>query len=237
MPALRTLGPVTSTVGPESVAFFFDPMCPWAYQTSRWMREVRDRLGLDVRWRFFSLEEINRQPGKPHPWERPWAYGWSQMRIGAWLRRESMAELDRWYAMVGAAFFERGERTFDRAVHARLLADHDFDPDIIAAALADATTADEVRADHDEVRTRHGGHGVPTLVFADGHALFGPVVVPAPTGDAAMRLWDLVTGWREFPHLYELRQPKTGEDLAHIAEHFTTYLNARAWQTIQTPAP
>jgi 2-hydroxychromene-2-carboxylate isomerase len=70
-----------------SVDFHFDIMCPWAFQASVWMRDVRDRLGLEVGWRFFSLEEINRAKGKKHPWQREWSYGWSMMRIGALLRR------------------------------------------------------------------------------------------------------------------------------------------------------
>ena len=60
---------------PSHVAFHFDVMCPWAYQTSIWMREVRDRLNIEVDWCFFSLEEINREEGKKHPWEREWSYG------------------------------------------------------------------------------------------------------------------------------------------------------------------
>ncbi|BCI52230.1 hypothetical protein NIIDNTM18_15080 [Mycolicibacterium litorale] len=59
-----------------SVDFHFDVMCPFAYQTSRWVRSVRDETGLQVNWRFFSLEEINRQEGKKHPWEWEWSYGW-----------------------------------------------------------------------------------------------------------------------------------------------------------------
>ena len=79
-------------MGIEWLDFHFDVMCPWAYQTSRWMREVRDLTGLDVRWKFFSLEEINRVEGRKHPWEREWSYGWSMMRIGALLRRDDPAE-------------------------------------------------------------------------------------------------------------------------------------------------
>ena len=89
------------TSRPECVDFHFDVMCPYAYQTSRWIREVRDLTGLTVNWRFFSLEEINRQEGKKHPWEREWSYGWSMMRIGALLRRKSMADLDAWYGRAG----------------------------------------------------------------------------------------------------------------------------------------
>ena len=89
------------TSRPESVDFHFDVMCPYAYQTSLWIREVREETGLTVNWRFFSLEEINRQEGKKHPWQREWSYGWSMMRIGALLRRKSMADLDAWYGRAG----------------------------------------------------------------------------------------------------------------------------------------
>ena len=61
----------------EAVQFYFDPMCPYAYQTSVWIRDVREQIGLDITWRFFSLEEVNRVDGKKHPWERPWSFGWA----------------------------------------------------------------------------------------------------------------------------------------------------------------
>ena len=92
--------------------FFFDPMCPYAYQTSVWIRDVRAQIGLDITWRFFSLEEVNRVEGKKHPWERPWSFGWGQMRVGSVIRREQGNDaLDRWYAAVGSAFFNDGIKT------------------------------------------------------------------------------------------------------------------------------
>jgi hypothetical protein len=90
--------------GPAAAAdFHFDIMCPWAYQASIWMRDVGDQLGLEVGWRFFSLEEINRAESKKHPWEREWSYGWSMMRIGALLRRIDPGLLDRWNFAAGTA--------------------------------------------------------------------------------------------------------------------------------------
>ena len=86
----------------DSVDFHFDVMCPWAYQTSLWIRSVREETGLKINWKFFSLEEVNRREGKKHPWEREWSYGWSMMRIGAYLRRTSMDDLDSWYARAGS---------------------------------------------------------------------------------------------------------------------------------------
>ena len=57
-------------------------------------RDVRSQNGIEINWRFFSLEEVNRVEGKKHPWEREWSYGWSMLRIGALLRRTSMDDLD-----------------------------------------------------------------------------------------------------------------------------------------------
>jgi len=224
---------------PHRVAFHFDVMCPYAFQTSLWMREVRDRLGVEVDWRFFSLEEVNRAEGRKHPWEREWSYGWSMMRIGALLRRKDPVLLDRWYRVAGTALHVDGRRPHRREVAEELLVDIGVDPLLVDEAIADPTTHDDVHADHDAVLAL-GGWGVPTLVFDVGgrnHALFGPVLVDPPTGRAAERLWQLVLGWLEFPHLYELQQPKRPEDVALIADTFEPYLTARDWITIQKETP
>lgn len=221
----------------QSIEFFFDPMCPWAFQTSLWIREVRKHLGLNIRWSFFSLEEVNREEDKKHPWEREWSYGWSQMRVGALLRREGMGNLDRWYEAVGSAFHLNGRRTHDPEIHRQLLTELGHDPKLLDEALNDSTTSDEVQADHERAVSHYGGYGVPIVVLPGDHALFGPVITPAPTGDKAVRLWELVSGWNEFPHLYELTHPKTEEDHRHIGKSFDTYLKSRAWRTIQNPAP
>jgi 2-hydroxychromene-2-carboxylate isomerase len=215
---------------PTLVGFHFDPMCPFAFQTSRWIREVRRLNGLQVDWRFFSLEEINRQPGKKHPWEREWSYGWSLMRIGALLRREDMALLDAWYERTGTALHVDGRRPHDPEVARELLAGLDLDPELLDRALADESTHDEVRADHDAV-VAAGGYGVPTLHLDHGgdQWLFGPVLTDPPTGEAALRLWDAVTAWLEFPHLYELQRPKSAADVHHIAQSLQPYLAARDW--------
>lgn len=231
------------TAAPAAVEVFFDPMCPYAYQTSRWLRSVREQTGLELRWRFFSLEEVNREEGKKHPWEREWSYGWSQMRIGALLRRRSQDDVDRWYEAVGRAFHEQGRTTHVPDDHRALLAELGYDPGLVDEAIADPTTTDEVRADHDFALWHLGGFGVATIRFLDGlgddhdRVVFGPVVVPAPTGPDALRLWDLTVGFASFPHLYELRTPKRGEDLRHIGTSFEPYLRARAWRTIENPAP
>ena len=229
-----------------SLDFHFDVMCPWAYQASLWMRDVRDQLKLDVGWRFFSLEEINRAEGKKHPWEREWSYGWSMMRVGALLRRTDPALVDRWYYAAGTALHVDGRKPHRPEVAEELVAGLGLDPALVRQAIDDPTTHDDVRADHDRV-TGLGGWGVPTLIFPDpadvggpGHgerALFGPVLIDPPSGEAAVRLWRLLTGWLEFPALYEVQRPKGQADLRAIATTFRPYLEARDWITIQKETP
>ncbi len=221
---------------PTAVDFHFDVMCPYAYQTSIWMREVRDQLGIDVRWRFFSLEEINHVEGKKHSWERAWSYGWSMMRVGARLRRIDPELLDRWYWLAATALHVEGMKPHRREVAEELVAQMGLDPALVGEAIEDPTTTDEVRAEHDRV-VELGGWGVPTLVFEGDQALFGPVVIDPPRGERAVALWHLVTGWIAFPHLYELQRPKRRSDLQAIQDTFRPYLEARDWVTIQHETP
>jgi hypothetical protein len=153
------------------------------------------------------------------------------MRIGALLRRSSMADLDAWYARAGRALHVEGHKPHERSVARHLLAELGMDPDLVDAAINDPTTHDEVRAEHQRVVDAKG-YGVPTLFFPDGQCLFGPVLVDPPIGDAAVRLWDAVVAWTEFPHLYELQRPKTPADEQAIAEAFRPYLQARDWVSI-----
>ena len=232
--SLRSPG-VTATS--TTIDFYFDPMCPWAYQTSVWIRRVREVRALDIRWRFFSLEEINRPEGKRHPWERPLAYGWTPMRVGAWLRRIDNELSGDWYEACGRALHVDGRRFYDVTVAHELLAQIGAPDGAWEAALADPTTHDDVRNDHVHAAETYGGFGVPIIVFARGRAVFGPVVVPAPDGDDALALWDLTVAYSKIEGLFELKTPKTAHDLRTIATAFQPYLGAREWQTIQHAAP
>jgi predicted DsbA family dithiol-disulfide isomerase len=205
-------------------------MCPFAYQTSKWIRSVREQTGLTINWKFFSLEEVNLRPDQKHPWERDWSYGWSMMRIGARLRRIGMEHLDAYYEHAGRALHEDGRRAHDPDVARRLLEELDLDPDLVDEAITDPTTHDEIHAEHARV-VDAGGYGVPTLFFGD-QCLFGPVLIDPPSGPAALRLWDAVTAWVEFPHLFELQRPKTNAHHQAITASFEPYLNARDWVSI-----
>jgi 2-hydroxychromene-2-carboxylate isomerase len=218
-----------------SVDFHFDVMCPFAYLTSKWIRSVRDETGLEINWRFFSLEEVNHVEGTKHPWEREWSYGWSMMRIGALLRRTDMAQLDAWYAAAGKALHEDGRKPHRPEVAEEILAEIGLDPALVAQAIGDPTTHDEVHAEHDKVIAA-GGYGVPTMFLTDPHGaehcLFGPVIADVPTGAAAVRLWNAVEAWVEFPHLYELQRPKSPADMTYLLNALSPYLAGRDWVSV-----
>jgi 2-hydroxychromene-2-carboxylate isomerase len=218
------------------IAFYFDVMCPWAYQTSKWIRTVRTEVPLDIEWRFASLEEFNHDEGKKHPWEREWSYGWGMLRVAAMLRRQSMEACDRFYEAAGRALHEDGRKPHRPEVAEEICGALGYDPSVVREAIADSTTSDEVKAEHDQL-VAVGGFGVPTLVFPDGQHVFGPVVVPAPTGADARALWDLTVAYTRVPNLFELKTPKSPAAMQHIARNFEPYLRARDWETREKPAP
>jgi 2-hydroxychromene-2-carboxylate isomerase len=221
------------------IGFHFDVMCPWAYQTSKWIRTVRaaqpDTEPLEIDWRFFSLEEINREEGKKHPWEREWSYGWGMLRVAAMLRRDSMDDCDRFYEAAGRALHEDGRQPHRPEVAEAICEEIGVDPAVVRRAIDDRTTHDDVKTDHDAIATT-GGFGVPTLVLPGGRHVYGPVVVPAPVGQEALDLWDLTVAYSRINHLYELKTPKTDDDMTHIAEVFQPYFAAREWESKEKPA-
>jgi len=231
------------------IDFYFDPMCPYAYQTSIWIRDVRRQTALGIDWKFFSLEEINRPEGKKHPWEREIGYGWSPLRVAARLRRRDEALCDAWYLACGRTLHDEGGKPHDPDTARRLLVEIGANSDDWDEALADHSTHDDVKADHFRAVEAFGGFGVPIIVFPEtwgfptgqsatpGKAIFGPVVVPAPLGDDALALWNLVKTYAAIPGLYEIKTPKTTGDIRFIGEAFTPYLRGRDWQSVQNPAP
>lgn len=218
------------------VQFYFDIMCPYAYQTSVWFREAQKQIGFDIDWRFFSLEEVNREEGKPHPWEREFAYGWTPLRVAAWLRRHNMDWCGTFYEVCGRTLHVDGRRHYDKEIALELLESAGLPVNAWDDALADPTTHDDVLNDHRHATETLAGFGVPIIVIPGGRAVFGPVVLPAPENEKAKELWNIVEAYAKFPGLFELKTPKTDEDMAMIGTMFTPYLTARQWRTIQNPA-
>ena len=172
------------------------------------MRQVRQVRLVEVRWRLFSLEAINRGDG-----EVDWERGRSApvLRVLALVRRQHGDEgVDRLYTALGRARFERDESLDDPGVCEAALEQAGLERDLRAAALADRSTREEVEAEHAAIVDSREAFGVPTLVLDDGQGpeMFGPVIDPVPQGEAAGELWDRLLWLIRQPGFFEVKRSR-----------------------------
>ena len=162
---------------------------------------------VEVRWRFFCLEEVNKGEGTVD-WER--GRSAPSLRVLALVRRRHGQEaVDRFYTALGRARFER-EQDLSEPVLEAALEEAGLDRGLCAAALADPATRDEVLAEHAAIVQRLEAFGVPTLVLddGDGPGIFGPVINPVPEGEAAGELWDRVLWLTRLDGFFELKRAR-----------------------------
>ncbi|WP_308405689.1 mycothiol-dependent nitroreductase Rv2466c family protein [Streptomyces tardus] len=219
---------VQSAVGAESAAgsadtgkvpadFWFDPLCPWAWLTSRWMLEVEQVRPVEVRWHVMSLSVLNedRLEEMPERYRALMAEGWGPVRVCIAAEQKYGSEvLGPLYTALGTRIHNEGQGR-GREMVAGALQDVGLDPELIEAM--ESTEYDAALRESHRRGIELVGQDVGTPVIAvpgaDGEqlAFFGPVVTPAPRGEAAARLWDgtlLVAGT---PGFYELKRTRDAE--------------------------
>ena len=205
---------------PVRLSFYFDPLCPWAWMTSLWIREVRNQIPLEVEWKFFSLAGIN---DRDQEWHGP-------LRIAALARREGGNEaVDRAYIALGRLFHENKAKfeEIDRLPELAepLLAEVGLDPSLASRALEDSQTMDDVLAEHGEAVEKFRAFGVPWIVVeGDEAGFFGPVIGELPRGQEAVELWDHFNWLARQPSLYEVKRGgrKQMQDLSDLSAGFLT---------------
>lgn len=183
------------------VDFFFDPGCPFTWRTSRWIAGVADAGAATVAWRLMSLAIPNEGRDIPEQWRSAMAKGTRTLRVLAAV--EDNDARGRLYTALGTRRHEKGLPYSDEEI-AAAVADAGL-PAAVAAAVDDASLDAAVRASHDEAQAAVGQEsGSPVLRLGD-KAWFGPVVVPIPTGEEAMRLFEAVRLLAEVPSFSELK--------------------------------
>jgi protein-disulfide isomerase-like protein with CxxC motif len=198
---------------PTPVDFWFDPLCPWAWITSRWLLEVEKVRPVLPRWHVMSLAVLNEnKEGMPENYKEMMAKAWGPVRVCIAAEQKLGPEaLGPLYTALGTRFHhEKAER--DRATVEAALAEAGLPADLIEAM--DSTEYDEaLRASHRDGMDRVG-YEVGTPVIAVGDlAIFGPVISPIPRGEAAARLWDgvmLIAGTDGF---FELKRSRTRDPI------------------------
>jgi 2-hydroxychromene-2-carboxylate isomerase len=189
--------------------FWFDPVCPWAWITSRWMHEVTAVRDVTVEWRLMSLRMLNEAtPGYDPAKATGHAFGLRAQRVIA-AAREAGADPGRLYTEIGTLVHVQQQPREDETLRA-MLTRAGLDPGLAAAASDEARDA-AVRADHDEGIALVGKDVGTPIVAVGGRAIFGPVVTPVPRGEDAGRLWDGVRLVLATDGFFELKRGRDRE--------------------------
>jgi protein-disulfide isomerase-like protein with CxxC motif len=198
---------------PTEVDFWFDPLCPWAWITSRWILEVEKVRPVAVRWHVMSLAVLNEgKDDMPDRYKELMRTAWGPVRVCVAAEQKFGPEvLGALYTALGTRFHnEKLDRS--RATIEAALADAG-----LPAELADAMESTEydqaLRASHADGIERVGYEVGTPIISVLGTSIFGPVVTPIPRGEAAAKLWDgvlLVAGTDGF---YELKRSRTREPI------------------------
>ncbi|MBA3523450.1 MAG: DsbA family protein [Geodermatophilaceae bacterium] len=187
---------------------WFDPLCPWAWMTSRWMKEVEQVRDVTTRYHVMSLGYLNADKDIADDYRERLAGSWGPVRVCVAAAQAHGDEvLDRLYTELGTRFHnearERDRRTVEDALEAAGL------PVELADAMESTEYDDAVIKSHHEGMDQVGMDVGTPVISVEGVAFFGPVVTPTPQGEAAGKLWDgvrLVAGTDGF---YELKRTRT----------------------------
>jgi 2-hydroxychromene-2-carboxylate isomerase len=192
----------------DDVTFWFDPVCPFTWRTSRWLRGVVAARNLTIGWRLMSLAILNE--GKEIP--EQYRAGMAASRRAGRLLTATGAKcgsdaVDRLYTEIGVRLHEQ-RRSLDDELLTEALATAGLPADLLASA--DDTGLDQaIRDSHQAGQARVGTEsGSPVLAVGDGPGFFGPVVVPIPEGEAAEKLFDAVRLLSAVPEFSELKRSR-----------------------------
>jgi hypothetical protein len=191
---------------PQDVLFHLDPRCPWAWQTSKWIRNVEGVRPVRVQWRLFSLA-FGGKVGPPallDPAER----GAHALRTLALLRRRDDNEgVGALYEAVGREGHDRGSGLGPDVVRSALKA-VGKEPDLVDEAWADDSLLGVIKADHHSAVDAVQAFGVPTIVLPSGRGMFGPVISHPPEGEEAGELWDHFEWFVDKRYFFELKRER-----------------------------
>ena len=195
----------------EDMQFWFDPLCPWAWITSRWMLEVERVRPVSIDWRIMSLAYLNlvqhEGQGLSEEYVQRMSRAWGPVRVCAAAAADAgPGVLGPLYTAIGTRLHNQGRRE-DPAIIPEALQEAG-----LPAWLADAAETDEfdaaIKKSHHEAFDEVGLDVGTPVIRIRGKALFGPVITPAPKGEAAGELWDGLVLVSKADGFFELKRSR-----------------------------